>query len=153
MFFLFFLLLLLLSGKITVAVCLPGAVVAAAMTWFCRKYMGYDRQTLGSPWALVRYLGYLLVEMLKAGLVVMKLVYTQGRDTEPVLVYFHPSLTSKTAQVMLANSITLTAGTITVHMKDGTFGVHALDASLAEGIENSTFQRRLEQMEGSSWRK
>ena len=50
--------------------------------------------------------------------------------------------------MILADSITLTAGTITVTAADGRMCVHALDASLAEGIENSQFQQRLEKMEG-----
>ena len=31
--------------------------------------------------------------------------------------------------------------------------VHALDAPLAEGIENSSFQQRLERMEAAQWSK
>ena len=50
-------------------------------------------------------------------------------------------------RAVLANSITLTAGTITVETVDGRFCVHALDRSLAEGIEDCEFQRRLEKLE------
>ena len=97
--------------------------------------------------AAVRYLGYLLVEMLKAGFVVMRLVYSRGRNMRPVLVWFDVPLEDDRAQAILANSITLTAGTITVTAADGRMCVHALDESLAAGIEDSEFQRRLEKME------
>ena len=149
MFVLFFLLWLLMNGELTVHACLWGLVVSVAMTWFCWKFLGY-RMAPFRPLRLlaaVRYLGYLLVEMLKAGFVVMRLVYSRGRNMWPVLVWFDVPLEDDRAQAILANSITLTAGTITVTAADGRMCVHALDESLAAGIEDSEFQRRLEKME------
>ena len=149
MFVLFFLLWLLMTGELSVHACLWGAVVSAAMTWFCWKFLDY-RMALPRPgrlWGWLRYLAYLLAEMLKAGFVVMRLVYTRGRNMRPLLVWYDTPLEEDRARVILANSITLTAGTITVTAADGRFCVHALDASLAEGIEDCAFQQRLEQME------
>lgn len=150
MFVLFFLLWLLMTGELTAHACLWGLAVSAVMTWFCRKFLGYRMSPLrpGQLWAGVRYLGYLLLEMLKAGFVVMRLVYTRGRNMRPLLVWFDTPLRAERDRVILADSITLTAGTITVTAADGRMCVHALDASLAEGIENSQFQQRLEKMEG-----
>lgn len=51
------------------------------------------------------------------------------------------------AKVILANSITLTPGTITVSVEGDVFCVHCLDKELAEGIENSVFVQLLERME------
>ena len=149
MFVLFFLLWLLMTGELSLHACLWGLVVSAVMTWFCWKFLDY-RMELPRPgrlWGWVRYLAYLLKEMLKAGFVVMRLVYTRGRNMRPLLVWYSTPLQEDRARVILANSITLTAGTITVTAADGRFCVHALDASLAEGIEDSEFQRRLKKME------
>lgn len=152
-FILFFLLWLLMTGELTIHACLWGLAVSAVMSWFCWKFLGYHVSfpRPGRLWGWIRYLGYLLKEMLKAGFVVMRLVYTRGRNMRPLLVRFHTSLEAERARVILADSITLTAGTITVTAADGAFCVHALDASLAEGLENSEFQRRLEQMEAGPW--
>lgn len=150
MFALFFLLWLLMTGELSLHACLWGAVVSAAMTWFCAKFLEY-RVSLPRPsrlWRWVRYLGYLLVEMLKAGFVVMRLVYTKGRNMRPMLIWFDTPLQEDRVRAILANSITLTAGTITVTATDGRFCVHTLDAPLAEEIEDCEFQRRLEKMEG-----
>jgi multicomponent Na+:H+ antiporter subunit E len=49
--------------------------------------------------------------------------------------------------VLLANSITLTPGTITVSVHGDEFCVHALDSSLAEGIEEGGFVHILRKME------
>ena len=48
---------------------------------------------------------------------------------------------------LLANSITLTPGTITVSVEDDRFCVHCLDKELAEGMEDSVFVKLLEEME------
>ena len=69
---------------------------------------------------------------------------------EPVIVHVHTNLKTETARVILANSITLTPGTITVSLTDDDLLVHCLDKSLAEGMENSSFVKLLEKMEKES---
>ena len=148
---LFFLLWLMMSGEVTVSVCAWGMAASLLMTVFCCRVLGYrllpERGSLGRAGAAAAYLVRLVWEMLRAGFVVMKLIYTRGREMEPKLVWFDTTLKTPGAQAALANSITLTAGTITVTADDGRFCVHALDASLAEGIEDCDFQRRLEKLE------
>ena len=66
---------------------------------------------------------------------------------EPVIVHVHTNLKTEIARVILANSITLTPGTITVSLTDDDLLVHCLDKSLAEGMEDSAFVKLLEEME------
>ena len=157
MFLLFFLLWLLLSGGVSVHTCLWGAAASALITWFCRRVLGYEWHILlGDPrrlWAMARYFAHLLVEMLKAGLVVMRLIYVRPKSIQPKLVWFRTPLGTDRYKALLSDSITLTAGTITVLAEDGRMLVHALDAPLAEGIEDSSFLQRLERMEASQWSK
>ena len=51
------------------------------------------------------------------------------------------------ARILLANSITLTPGTITVLLEEDEYVVHCLDKSLAEGINSSIFVSMLRKME------
>ena len=96
MFLLFFLLWLLLSGGISVHTCLWGVAVSALISWFCKRVLGYQwRVFCGSPsriWAMARYFAHLLAEMLKAGLVIMRIIYTRPKGIEPKLVWFHTPL-------------------------------------------------------------
>lgn len=151
MFVLFFLLWILMAGELSVHTCLWGLAASALMTWFCRKVLDYrwhlEFRSLGSAWTFVRYIVYLVKEMLKAGFVVMRLIYTRGRNMRPKLIYFDTPLQSDRLRALLANSITLTAGTITVSAEDGHFCVHTLDASLAEDIEKSVFQEKIAKLE------
>lgn len=68
-------------------------------------------------------------------------------EVDPVIVRFRTDLKSKTARVVLANSITLTPGTITIALEEDELIVHALDAGLIEGIDESIFVRMLRKME------
>ena len=134
-----------------------GVAVSALISWFCKRVLGYQwRVFCGSPsriWAMARYFAHLLAEMLKAGLVIMRIIYTRPKGIEPKLVWFHTPLKTDRRRAMLADSITLTAGTITVRAEDGRMLVHTLDTPLAEGIEDSSFQQRLERMEAAQWNK
>ena len=64
-----------------------------------------------------------------------------------VLVKVHTDLKTETARVILANSITLTPGTITVSLTEQELLVHCLDKTLAEGMEDSSFVKLLKKLE------
>ena len=51
------------------------------------------------------------------------------------------------ARVTLANSITLTPGTITVSLENDTLMIHALNRDMAEAVKNSIFEKILKKME------
>ena len=78
---------------------------------------------------------------------VTRLILTRKEEIEPVIVHVHAKLKSETARVILANSITLTPGTITVSLTEDNLLVHCLDKSLSEGMDDSVFVRLLQKME------
>lgn len=53
------------------------------------------------------------------------------REPEPVLVRFQTGIRTQTGQTVLANSITLTPGTITADLEEGNYIVHSLDREYA----------------------
>lgn len=50
----------------------------------------------------------------------------------------------------LANSITLTPGTITIDVDENEFIVHAVAIELAEGLMEGEMQRRIKAIEGDN---
>lgn len=150
-FLLLFLLWILLSGGVSPESLLSGVLAAVLLCVFSSKTLGfsfhYDRAAYRKILDKLCYLVFLWWEILKAGCHVMKLVYTKGSGVEPVLVYFHTGLDTDKAKTTLANSITLTAGTITVQAEDDLFCVHTLDRPLADGIEDCEFEHRISKLE------
>lgn len=151
MFLLFFIAWIIFNGKITVEILWLGLVVSAAVFWFICKFMNHSihKEKLFYK-RIVFFCGYmhlLLKEIVKANVAVSHMILTQREEMEPVIVSFHTKLKTDLARVVLANSITLTPGTITVSIEGNELIVHCLDKSLAEGIESSEFVKRLEELE------
>ena len=66
---------------------------------------------------------------------------------EPVVVKFQSDLKTDMANVLLANSITLTPGTITVSLNKNEFVIHCLDKDFSKGLKDSIFVKMLHQLE------
>ena len=154
MLVIFFLAWLIFNGRITLEIVLFGIAVSALVFVFVCKFMGYSikKELLFYKKIpqLLRYIAILVWEIVKANLAVCRMILTRKEVMEPVLVRVHTNLKTETAKVMLANSITLTPGTITVSMTDDTLLVHCLDKSLSDGMEDSVFVEMLENLEGEA---
>ena len=89
----------------------------------------------------------LISEVIKANFVAIRLIVSPKYEVEPVLVTFRTDLKTDLARTVLANSITLTPGTITVELTDNEYKVHCLDKEMAEGMDESVFVKLLRKME------
>ena len=151
MYLLFFLLWIIFNGRITTEIVLFGIVIAAALYWFICKFMDFSPKRelmyLKKGGYLIQYLYYLIKEIVAANFATMKLVCSSSKVVEPVLIEFDTHFKNDTSKFLLANSITLTPGTITVSIQGDRFTVHCLDKTLAEGLESSVFVKLLEKME------
>lgn len=154
MFLLFFIVWIIFNGAITTEIVIFGLVIAAAMYVFVCKFMDYsirkDISYIKKFFMLLQYVCVLVWEIVKANFAVIKLITSSKYELEPAMVLFKVDLETKMARVILANSITLTPGTITVLLEGDEFIVHCLDKELAEGINRSVFVdllRRIERVE------
>lgn len=152
MYVLFFLVWIVFNGQITTEIILFELVIAGAVYAFCCKFLGYS---LKKDIFLLRKAGYLLLfaavliwEIIKANAAVIHLILSPHLKTEPVIVRFRTTLKTQGARVLLANSITLTPGTITVSLKDDEYVVHCLDKRFSEGLSDSVFVKYLLKIEG-----
>ena len=151
MYIVFLLLWILLNGQFTWEIFVFGLVIAGGMYAFTCRFLDYS---IEKDVLLFRKLPYILAnililiwEIIKSNMSAIRLALSFRREVEPVIVRFHTDLKSNAAKVALANSITLTPGTITVGLEGDELIVHALDVELVEGIEESVFVRMLRKME------
>lgn len=142
---------LILNGKVTVEICLFGVAISAALFFFMCRFMDYSWKQELLVYRLLpffaRYAWVLVQEIVKANVCVLKLIVSPELQPEPALVYFDAHLKSGFSRMLLANSITLTPGTITVSVEGDHFCVHCLDVELSEGLEDSVFVTMLMEME------
>lgn len=151
MLLLFFLVWVVFNGRLTLEIALFGVAVAGAVFAFVCKFMGYSLQKELRFYKKIpsfcQYLYYLVKEIIAANITVSRMILTRKEQMEPVIVHVHTDLKTETARMMLANSITLTPGTITVALTENDLLVHCLDKSLSQGMEDSVFVRLLHKME------
>ena len=151
MYLLFLLAWIVFNGNITMEILIFGVIIAAVMLAFMCKFMDYSLKKEAnvykkSIWFLA-YVVLLIREIVKANLAIIPRILTIEEEMDPVIVKFRTSLKSDFTKMLLANSITLTPGTITVALEDDEYTIHCLDTSLAEGLENSDFEKALKKLE------
>lgn len=149
----YFLLWIIFNGRITLEIVIAGALISFMLDIFIRKVLRLNL-TVNSLIKTARilpdvllYIIVLLAEIFRANFAIIKLVLAPQIDVEPCLVKFKTPLKTEAARVALANSITLTPGTITVSLDGDNLLVHALNREIAQGLEGSTFEKLLARME------
>ena len=145
---------LIFSMRLSTEVAVAGVIISIIVYRFVCNHMHYNPATdhkilrnllLGFQYALI-----LIWETAKANAVVFRIVFSRTIEIEPRLIYFRTNLRTIAAQVALANSITLTPGSITVALNDGLFCVYCMSGKMAEGIEDSVFVRQLQKFESGT---
>ena len=145
MCYLFWLLISLsLDGQKLIA----GALVCAIAASFCARFFIHESPFhFFNPVKFFTLLFYCFcifpIELLKANWDVAKRALDPKLPINPGIVKVPSELKSEYGLAMLANSITLTPGTITVDVRDDLFLVHCLDSSFADGIDDSEMQKRV----------
>lgn len=141
---------LILSGKITVEIAVTGVFVSAAVFVFARFFLSWDLKRELAVYKLIplaaAYFFVLAYEIFKANLGVMPFILGRKKPSG-VVVRFESPLKSDAANVLLANSITLTPGTITLDRTGNSFTVHCLHGEMSHGMDSSVFVRLLMRME------
>lgn len=151
MFLVFFAFWIILNGKITTEIILFGIAISAIIYLFIWKLLGYspknDLFIFKNFFLILTYIALLEYEILKANFLVIGIIFKSSANSNAKIVKFDVDLESDFLKTVLANSITLTPGTITISVDQNTFTVHCLDGKLADGIEDSSFVKLLKKME------
>ena len=98
---------------------------------------------------IIGYFLYLVKEVFLSAWATIKLVWSPKLVVEPEITSFHTHVRTLPGKVVLANSITMTPGTITVDMHDDLFLIHCLDTSFDVGKEGFEMERRVMAVEGT----
>ena len=147
---------LMLSGKLDTDVLIVGAVASLIIALLYRDGLSFFTEFRFTPQAIVagfRYYGYFLRELFKSNLKMAAIVLSPSLPITPGIVKVRTRLKSRLGRLMLANSITLTPGTLTVEMAGEWLYIHcvtlgATDVEAATAEIVSGFESYLEVMYG-----
>ncbi len=121
-----------------------GVVCAGIVTWLSSDLFFQDRsRNLSQRWREISlgvgYFAWLLNQIVKANIVILKLALSPNGvdDVAPRVVRFRTKLRSDFARYLLAQSITLTPGTVTIKIAGDEFFVHAINQEAADGLDRS----------------
>jgi len=140
-----FLFYLALAGSIELFELVTGAITASVVAV---ALWGVSLTTPVRPGATVTkllrfllYLPYLLWEITKASVEVAYVVLHPDLPIDPEMVEFDAAVWSALPVTTLANSITLTPGTLTVDVSKRHFTVHTLTGAARENLMHGTLER------------
>ena len=98
---------------------------------------------------IILYWPWLVWQIVLANLDVAKRILDPKLPISPTMITLKPTQRSAMGQVIYANSITLTPGTITASLSDGVLEVHALTQEAADALLEGDMDRRVTALERS----
>jgi len=141
------------SGHLTDPLLLSFGVASCLFVTHLTRRMD-ARDAAPTHWTLlartIPYLPWLVLEILKANLHVTRLILDPRLPIQPQLVRGAAPQKTELGQVIYANSITLTPGTITLDLRNQSVLVHAISDHTASGISDGVMDQKVTTMEGSA---
>ncbi|MDY6844380.1 MAG: Na+/H+ antiporter subunit E [Thermodesulfobacteriota bacterium] len=89
------------------------------------------------------YIPWLIYQIVMSNIHVAALALNPKLPIDPQIIRFTVKLETDISWVTLANSITLTPGTITMDIMNGEFYVHALSKKVAEDLDTGEMEDRV----------
>ena len=145
-FFILFIFWILLSGKFDYFHITLGVICSLLVSYLSHDLLFFNvrlgdvrtrarRFIEAAPW----FLG----QIFSANIHVASLALSPKMPIDPQIIRFKTKLESDIAFIAMANSITLTPGTITVDIRDGEFFVHALDKKVAYDLNTGEMEDKI----------
>lgn len=143
---------LLLSGRFTVLPISFGVLSVAVAVGIALRMDVIDHEShpVHLTWRIPAYWFWLLVKIVKSNLDVARTILGVGDPPAPNVATVKPSQRTELGQVIHANSITLTPGTIAIELEDGEITVHALTRASAEDLATGAMDERVSRLEGAA---
>jgi len=149
---------ILLSGQFALKFIIMGIVFSLICAYVCTPFLFIKNIKTGkeyfvlkiNPFKFLAYSCWLLIQVVLASLDVTKATLNLVHAS-PQIIYFRMDFENPAASALLANSIILTPGTITLDVsEEGIYEVHALTDVAAEGVFNGEMQARVAALYGET---
>lgn len=142
---------LLLTVTYNVISLMIGIGVVLIVLWFNRDLLINEHESdfysIKSIIRLIQFLFVLVKEIIIANIQVAKIVLDQKMPIQSSFFHYPIQLKKPMNQVIYANAITLTPGTLTVDTKDDYFIIHALTDDAKNGLSGSALEKAANRLE------
>ena len=151
---------MVLSGRTETKFVVYGILTAVVTTWVTyplllvpnkdgsKKYYVFG---FSNP-KMIMYFFWLMWQLVLANIDVLLATTGQELNIDPKVVRFRFKADNPMASVILANSITLTPGTVTMNVTDdGVYEIHALTVGAAAGVLDGGMQKKVADLYGEKF--
>jgi multicomponent Na+:H+ antiporter subunit E len=151
-FIVLFIFWVVLSGRFQLKYLIMGMVAAGLVTYLTHEFIYNPRSAKKGPgtkymfacaFRMILYFPWLVLAIIKANIQVAGILIKPHMPIDPVLLKFETKLSKRVSLVTLANSITLTPGTITIELENGKYIVHSLVRGCAGDLETGLMQNKV----------
>ena len=136
---------LLLSGYIQPLLLGFGAASVAAVLLILKRMNDVDKeqQHIGIGLGLIRYLPWLIGQIVNSSIQVTKLIWGAPNKVSPTLAKISAKNVPIRTRALYANSITLTPGTLSIDLTDDEITVHALQKSSIDELKQGSMEKKI----------
>lgn len=128
-----------------------GIVVVLMVLWYNKDLIINEHESnlysIKMVFRLIKFLLVLIKEIIVANIQVAKIVLNPKMPIQASFFQYPVQLKKPMNQVIYANAITLTPGTLTIDIKEDYFVIHALTDSARDGLYGSDLERAANQLE------
>ena len=151
---------MVLSGRTETKFIVYGLITALLTTWVTYPLLLVPNKDGSKQYFVfgvsipkfIMYFFWLMWQLVLANVDVLLATTAQELDIDPKVVRFYFRADNPMASVVLANSITLTPGTVTINVTDdGFYEIHALTKGAAAGVLDGSMQKKVADLYGEKF--
>ncbi|HPL99730.1 MAG TPA: Na+/H+ antiporter subunit E [Bacillota bacterium] len=144
---LFLLFWIILCEKFSIEVFLLGIIISTFVYYLNMHFLSAGNFRIRKLPLYFLYLMLLVKEIVRANISVAIIVLSPRMNISPCIVRIKTKLKYQLHRVILANSITLTPGTLTVDLKEDELIIHCLVKECISDLIDSKFEKLLLEIE------
>lgn len=151
---------MVLSGRTETKFIVYGILTALVTTWITYPLLLVPNKDHSKRYFVfgasvpkfIMYVFWLFWQLILANIDVLMATTAQELEIDPKVVRFYFKVDNPMASVMLANSITLTPGTVTLNVTDdGLYEIHALTKNAASGVLDGIMAKKIADLYGEKF--
>lgn len=124
-----------------------GLIICTAVYLFNKEFQSKNKNInkyfISNLKFFFSYISRLIIEIFKSNFHVAKIVLNPKLNISTSIVTIETKLKNEFNKTILANSITLTPGTLTLDLSEDKLMIHCLDINSADNLEKLCFERIL----------
>jgi len=144
-----FIIWVVLTGSLEVADIVIGIIISGSISFlYLTLFEHKEKFEFINPFWLLIYLFILIKNIIKSNIYLTKILARKELNLTPAIVAVPTKLKSDWKKLLLANSITLTPGTLTLDIKDDMLFIHIIEYSIDDNKLDITgeFERIIEKI-------